>query len=74
MKSEVESEMLSPTQTALDFRIIRRHFASKNWRNTDKTVPSITDLKKFMWNMTDNVYEVVLSDLNPVPNTDVEFL
>ena len=74
MKSEVESEMLSPTHTALDFRIIRRHFASKNWRNTDKTVPFITDLKKFTWDMTDNVYEVVLSDLNPVPNIDVEFL
>ena len=43
MKSEVDSEMFPPTQAALDFRIIRSSFVSKDGRNADKAVPFITD-------------------------------
>ena len=74
MKSEVDSEMFPPTQAALDFRIIRSSFVSKNGRNADKAVPFITDPEKFEWNMKDNVYEAVLSDLPPVHDIDVRFL
>ena len=38
MQSQVEPDMLPPTQAALDFKITRSHFVSKIWRNANDAV------------------------------------
>ena len=43
MESQVEPEMLPPTQAALDFKITRSHFVSKICRNANDAVPAIPD-------------------------------
>ena len=72
MKSQVEREMLPPTQSALDYKIKPSHFVSQIWRKADEAVPIIPKPEEFGWKMKDGVYEAVLTDLSPVPDVVTE--
>ena len=72
MKSQVEPEMLPPTQGALDYKIKRSHFVSQIWRKADEAVPIIPNPEEFGWKLKDGVYEAVLTDLSPVPDVVAE--
>ena len=72
MQSQVEPEMLPPTQAALDFKITKSHFINKIWRNAHEAVPIIPDPEIFGWKLIYDVYEGVLTDREPIPNVIVE--
>ena len=58
MQSQVEPEILPPTQAALDFKITRSHYFSKICRNANDAVP-----EQFGSKLKNDIYEVVLIDV-----------
>ena len=64
--------MLPPWHAAPDYKIKQSHFVSKVWTNEDKVVPFITDPENFGWKVKDNVYETVLTYLEPVLDMNAE--
>ena len=64
--------MIPPWQAAPDYKIKQSHFVSKVWPNEDKVVPFITDPENFGWKVKDNVYETVLTYLEPVLDMNAE--
>ena len=71
MKSQVESQMLPPTQGAINYKIKSSHFVSQIWRKADEAVPIIPNPEEFGWKMKD-IYEAVITDLSPVPDVVIE--
>ena len=72
MKPQLASEMLLPTHPAVDFKIKRSHFVRKICRDADKAEPFITDPVKFGWMVKHNVYELVLTHLVRMRDTDAD--
>ena len=67
MRLQVESELLSPSPSALQLKIKGSHYVTKIWRSSSVSILVLPRPDDFSCKVTNGNYELIATDLQPVP-------
>ena len=71
-KTQLESDKLPPTFSALKYMIHRSHYITYIWKSAISTNPIFPDPENFRWKQIDDEYESLMTDKLPAPQSVIE--
>ena len=73
-KKQAQSERLPPTQGALRQAVLRTHYQLMTWNDDIVSNPEVTSPEGYGWQMKDNRWMPVMTELPPAPAAIVELV